>query len=250
LFEVHDLKPAAQVLANGPTSPVIMFQFIGAGRVLFHAIDSTWRWRIGAGDTYFARYWGQTIRFLARGNLAHGDGIQITTDRREYRIGEEVAVRARLLDPQFNGSGEKLEIIVDSPGQRRRRAVLRRNPAYPTVFEGSLTDLPAASYEVLVVEPSLTGKPPSVSFSVAALPGELARLEMDSGALSAAAKISRGKFYTIASAEKLVEQLPRGRRVPIKNLPAIPIWNQWWLLATFLAALIAEWMLRKRKGML
>ena len=57
--------------------PVICFQFVGPGRVLFHAIDSTWRWRLGAGDTYFARYWVQTIRFLARGKLTSGAGIEL-----------------------------------------------------------------------------------------------------------------------------------------------------------------------------
>ena len=54
--------------------PVICFQYFGAGRVLFLAVDSTWRWRIGAGDAFFARFWVQTIRFLARGKLNQGRG--------------------------------------------------------------------------------------------------------------------------------------------------------------------------------
>ena len=106
LAEVGGLKPAAQVLAVGPDTqataltltradvstnpladasnsalhtphsaiPVICFQYFGAGRVLFHAIDSTWRWRIGVGDVFFARYWVQTVRYLARGKLTSGRG--------------------------------------------------------------------------------------------------------------------------------------------------------------------------------
>ena len=46
------------------------------------------------------------------------------------------------------------------------------------------------------------------------------------------------------------DELPRGRRVPIENLPPFEIWNRWWLLAPFLACITAEWILRKRKGML
>ena len=119
LVEVGELKPAAQVLAVGPDSqdhgphanadmtdsrspistlrtphsalPVICFQYFGAGRVLFHAIDSTWRWRIGVGDVFFARYWVQTIRYLARGKLTSGRGVELAADRREFRRGEPVA---------------------------------------------------------------------------------------------------------------------------------------------------------------
>ena len=62
--------------------------------------------------------------------------------------------------------------------------------------------------------------------------------------------ITRGKFYTIANADSLMADLPVGRRVPIENLPPIPLWSRWWLLAGFVACLTAEWILRKRKGML
>ena len=105
LAEIDKLKPAAQVLAEHPTHttsqgrhlPVIVGQYVGAGHVLFHAIDSTWRWRIGVGDVFFARYWVQTIRYLARGKLTSGRGAELTTDRREYHRGETVQVRLRFL---------------------------------------------------------------------------------------------------------------------------------------------------------
>ena len=55
---------------DGRHLPVICFQYVGAGKVLFHATDETWRWRYRAGDAYFARYWVQTIRSLCRSKLA------------------------------------------------------------------------------------------------------------------------------------------------------------------------------------
>ena len=73
---------------------------------------------------------------------------------------------------------------------------------------------------------------------------------MDRAALTAAAETTHGKFYTIADADRLLDELPTGRRVPIENLPPIPIWNRWWLLSLFLACITTEWVLRKRKGML
>jgi hypothetical protein len=251
LAEVASLKPAAQVLAHGPTTiPVICFQYVGPGRVLFHAVDSTWRWRLGAGDTYFARYWVQTIRFLARGKLSHGRGALLTADRREYRRGEAVEIRVRFFDSRNAPAGEEVTVLVEKAGQPRRRVTLRRNPSVEGVFEGSLTNLAEGQYGLLLAEPQLSGSPPATQFTVVAPPGELARLEMDAAALTNAAEITRGRFYTFSDADRLLAELPAGRRVPVENLPPIPLWNRWWLLTAFFTCIISEWILRKRKGML
>jgi hypothetical protein len=251
LADVGGLKPAAQVLAQGPTSiPVMIFQYVGPGRVLFHAIDSTWRWRIGAGDTYFARYWVQTIRYLARGKLSRGRGAQLTADRREYRRGEVVNLRVRFFDARVAPTGDDVIVLVESSGQPRRRVTLHRNPSVEQVFEGSLSDLTEGRYEVVLSELQLPGNPPAAQFTVVAPPGELASLEMDVAALAAAAETTHGKFYTIANADRLLAELPASRRVPLESLPPIPIWNRWWLLGAFLVCITGEWILRKRKGML
>jgi hypothetical protein len=74
-----DLRPGVRVLAEHPTkkgpdgnaAPLITLQFIGAGKVVFHATDETHRWRFRVGDVYFARYWIQTIRYLSRQTARH-----------------------------------------------------------------------------------------------------------------------------------------------------------------------------------
>jgi von Willebrand factor type A domain len=261
LYEVEKPKPAAQVLAiessarasSAPSPalrPIILFQYVGPGRVLFHAVDSTWRWRLGAGEAYFARYWVQTIRFLARGKLASGRGAQLVADRREYRQGDAVRLRARFLDPQLAPANEAVTVLIDSPGQARRRIALQRNLAAAGIFEGLLVDLAEGEYEAIMVQPQLTGNPPATRFAVVAAPGELSRLEMDAAALAAAAETTGGKFYRLVNADRLPAELPAGRRTPLESLPPVPLWNRWWLLAMFLACITSEWILRKRKGML
>jgi len=250
LMPVGQLKAGGEVLAEGGGKPAILFQYVGAGRVLFHAIDSTWRWRSGAGDRYFARYWVQTIRFLARGKLSKGRGVQLLTDRREYRRGETAQLKVRFLDPQLAPAGDEVTVLVEATGQARRRVTLRRNPSIAGTYEGSLSELTDGHYEVLMVEPQLPGNPVAARFSVAAPLGEFARLEMDEQGLKVAAETTHGKFFTVADADRLLAELPAGRRVPIESLPPIPIWNRWWMLAAFLSCITTEWILRKRKGML
>lgn len=258
MVEVERLKPAAQVLAEHPTHttrngrrlPVIVSQYFGAGKVWFHATDSTWRWRIGVGDTYFARYWVQTIRYLARGKLAGGSGAEISTDRREYQTGETVSVRLRFRDPRLSPADDQAMIIVDSPGRASRRVPLRRSVTADGVFDAELADLRPGQYEILLTEPTVPGAVPTGQFTVVTPVGEMTRTRMDRAALAAAAETTHGEFYTIADADRLANELPRGRRVPIANLAPLSLWNRWWLLVPFLALLIAEWILRKRVGML
>ena len=72
VLEAPRKKPAALVLAEHPSLsrsdgklPIFLYQFVGAGKTMFNAVDDTWRWRFRVGDKYFGRFWIQTIRFLA-----------------------------------------------------------------------------------------------------------------------------------------------------------------------------------------
>ena len=258
LAELDQLKPAVQLLAEHPTHtasggrhlPIIISQFVGAGKVWFHATDSTWRWRIGVGDVYFARYWVQTIRYLARGKLTSGGGTELSTDRREYQRGEPVAVRLRFRDERLAPADDEVTVFVETPGEPRRRTVLRRNATLRGLFDGSLANLGDGQYELFVAEPQTSGTVPSTRFTVLAPAGEMARTVMDRATLVAAAETTRGKFYTIAEASRLADELPRGRRVPIESLAPLEIWNRWWVLGPFLLVLVGEWVLRRHKGML
>jgi len=228
----------------------LVSQLVGAGKVVFHATDSTWRWRIGMGDSMFARYWVQTIRYLARGKLTAGRGAELSTDRREYRRGEDVQVRLRFLDGRLAPAGDEVTVLVDTPGRVRERLVLRRDASFGSVFAGSLANLADGQYELLVADVPLPAGPPSARFTVVAPAGEMARTSMDRAALAAAAEATHGEFYTMADADRLADELPRGRRVPLESLPPLEIWNRWWLLAALVGLVTTEWILRKRKGML
>jgi hypothetical protein len=50
-------------------------------------------------------------------------------------------------------------------------------------------------------------------------------------------------------ADRLLNELPAGRQVPVEALPPKPLWNTWPLLLGFLGLLITEWVLRKMGGM-
>ena len=111
LLEASDVRPGARVVVEHPTRtgamgqklPAICLQFVGAGKVVFHAIDETWRWsRHRDGEQFYARYWGQTIRYLSRSKLLGGNrAAELATDRESYQRGETVRLRVRFLDDRL-----------------------------------------------------------------------------------------------------------------------------------------------------
>lgn len=254
-----EVKPGAIVLAQHPREvdqegrplPLISMHYVGAGKVLFHATDETWRWRWRVGDVFFARYWVQTIRFLSRAKLAQGDlSAELTADRREYQRDETVRLRVRFADERLSPAADDgVTVVVEHKGHKTQRIKLHRSAVARGVFEGRVTKPPVGLYHAWLAIPTLEGQPPSVDFEVVAPPGEFKRVEMDAAELKRAAHRTGGRFYTFWEAASLPDDLPAGQQVPIESLPPKPLWNSWPVLLLFLVLLAAEWSLRKWGGM-
>jgi hypothetical protein len=260
MTEVSDLKPAARVLAEHPTRlgvdgkhlPLIIMQYVGGGgQVLFHAIDETYRWRRGVGDMYFARYWIQTLRFLARSKLAEGDrSARLSTDRRDYPWGEPVRMQVRFNDERLaplDDGGVTVEL--EQVGRQTQKVQLHRTETGRGHFEAVLNNLPAGGYHAKIISPPLPGRVATADFVVDPSRAESMNVPVDAAAMRQAAKATNGEYFTLANADTLIDKLPAGRPEPVETLPPVPLWNRWPLLALVLGLLIVEWLLRKRSGM-
>ena len=227
-------------------------QYVGAGKVLFHATDDTWMWRYRVGDVFFARYWVQAVRYLSRSKLLGKDSaVELTADRREYRRGDMVRLRVRFVDErQAPPDDSGVMVVLEREGQQNQRIKLERNATSRGIYEGIFGDAMDGKYHAWIAAPTLEGKVPSADFLIVAPPGELERVEMDAGELKRAAEETRGRFYQLADVGRLLDDLPPGHQVPIETLPPEVLWNRSWLLASFLGLIVSEWILRKRKGML
>ncbi len=256
-FEAPRKKPAALVLAEHPTAtgsegklPLILYQFVGAGKAMFHAFDDTWRWRFRAGDQYFGRFWIQTVRFLARSKLVGQRQAEVATDHRRYQRGQPIQLRVRFPNPALAPGTSDVQVEVARKGQGTRKLKLKLVPGTRNVFEGALAQVALGDYEVrLLPPPVLDGPTPTASFRVEAPVNELERTQMNEPELVHAAELTGGKFYTPLGVETLLRDLPKPSKVPLDTDPPIPLWNTWPVLSLFLLLITTEWVFRKRRQM-
>jgi hypothetical protein len=257
--DVEQVKPAAQVLAvhphartsEGQPLPLICLQYVGSGRVLYHGIDSTWRWRYRVGDAWFARYWGQSLRHLARSKVtSSGAGAEISIEREQYELGEPVRFQVRLSASPSATGGDTPQLVVEGGEGPPRRIPLVGSRLAPNILQATASDLPPGEYRVRLVEPMLPAPPDAVTVAVKAPPGELADVTMNAEALRSMASSTYGKFYTLENANELAADLPKGTPIVRRELPPVELWNKWWMLAAITGCLTLEWILRKRRAML
>lgn len=282
-FEAPRKQPTAVVLAEHPTQtgpegrlPLLVTQFVGSGKVLFSAIDDTWRWRLRTGDKYFGRYWVQTLRYLARSKRLGQKQAEISTDRLRYLRGQTVQVQVRFTNPSIAAGLKSIALKIEREGQPPRTLELRPVPGAdpPAAFETTLTNLTEGNYKLTYLPPPvLPGDPPASTFQVDPPAGEFARLELNAEALSNAAQLTQGHFFRWNQTEKLVAPAPNGssesvdppaatptsksflellpppQKVPLDSDPPIPLWSSWPLFLLFLSLVVTEWVIRKRMRM-
>jgi hypothetical protein len=258
LVEVPHLRPAARVLAEHPTRtgptgrklPVFIEHSLG-GKVLFHCTDEVYRWRYRVGDVFLSRYWVQTIRYLCRSKLL-GDQrhAELSTDRKNYVRGEPVRLRARFLDERLAPDADDgVTVMLERQGHAPQKLKLQRHATSRGVFEGALNNAPDGNYHAWIATPTMLGTAGQADFTIEPPPGEMQKLEVDTAELKRAATTTGGRFYTLAEASRLVNDLPEGRQVVIETLDPFVLWNWFPFPLLVVLLLVAEWVLRKRKGL-
>jgi len=261
MLEVDELKPGVKVLIENPQRtgrggtrmPLVTMQYIAAGTVVTQFSDESWRWsRADTGPLDYERYWEQMIRYLGRSRLLGSDRIELSTYRQgDFALGEPVRFRVRFHDPRTAPPADRGVVLAlqHSSGSRRTLNLVRESSTRG-VFEGSVSLLEEGEYRAWLIEPTLSGAPPSVDFRVLPPQTETARLEVDLAELGVAAERSAGKMFRVSEIDRLLAELPLGRRVRVESMPARPLWNLWPWPTLFVALLTAEWLIRKRLGLL
>ncbi len=233
--------------------PLLVHQHFGLGQVVWLATDSTWRWRLRAGDQFHHRFWGQLARWAATTKLSAGNEfVQFGSLRSSYAVGEPVTLQARWSggfaqqhpDRKPRVELRRGEIVVSE-------AELAAEPQRPLVSSVELADLSPGEYRARLVVEGVTPLPSSVDaeFTITAPQGsETADVTADAAFLESLAQASGGRLFRLDQLHELPQVFPAFAAV--SSLPEErPLWDRWPMLVLLMSLLSAEWWLRRAGGL-
>ena len=259
-YVTHQLKDGAQVLANAAKdkstdsvapAPLLVSQFVGAGRVVMQTNDETYRW-IGyrGSELMYERYWIQMLRWLSRGKLNRQEQTELLVEPRQSQVGDPVQFTVRLSAAAAAALGDDAcQMSLEQAGGDSKVIELKRTQAASPEYKTTETNLAAGSYRAALSRPHGSSAS-SVTFTVTSPPGEQANLRSDWRALQTLAEQSHGKFYAAASADAWLRELPKGTPVRRGAMPPLPLWNSPWVAILLVLLLTSEWILRRMANML
>ncbi len=257
---VAGVAPGGVVLADNPAhlihgrpAPLLVFGRYGAGRTMFAAFDDTWRWRYYHGAPLYQSYWLQIVRQLAWGRVfresSHSAfGLTLRSAAPQGLVGHRFPLSLRvgsaaLADQmprqvrlRVRGPGPALSVsLVPEPRQRQRYtgALTLWRPGHYTLSAASRLPAPLPPLRLQITQPNL----------------EFRNLRADVPALTRLARATGGKVIPLPQAATLAALIP-DRGIQTVQRRSHALWNQPLALALLVALLTAEWILRKRAGLI
>ncbi len=246
-----------EALAGEQKLPALVLRQFGAGKVLYLGLDEAWRWRFNVADKYHEPFWHQVANAIMEPPYAVLDKqAALDAGAANYRDGDAALIRARFRDVLGRAitTGHPLALLYRD-GQKVAAIPLAADEQNSGVFRGKTPPLTPGRYEVRL-------DPQGVITAAAELSEEffvqgrgqtsvleLAELNCHEELLQQIARASGGEYFREETAAQLrdkLEPLSKGR---IEESETV-LWQSWWWFGAVLLLLTAEWLLRKRAGLI
>lgn len=239
---------------------LIVSSQVGLGKVAMLNFDQTWRFRYGVGDTIHHKFWGQLMRWGAGENLAAGTNyVRLGTRQLSYEPGQKVRVMARLIDESYRPVADaEVGIRVYRGGE----VVLKKSLTYQadshgmyeTEFE-SLTEpgsyrieLTGAKVDELLAKENARVVEQKLTISNDGNPVELGEVSVDPELAARVASLSGGIVAAPDETSKVINLFGPATK-DVEERKETTLWDNWIILAIAVAAATAEWILRRKGGL-
>ena len=263
LNRVRDVKPGASVVATvadsrGNKYPGVIVQRYGYGRSAVVAVGDLWRWGLGDENRQrdLAKAWRQLIRWLV---ADVPNRISLQAEMKPGDANQAITLDLRARDHKFLPLDDaSVQITVQTVGTEgtHKSSPLVRLPAEPASSDAGLyqtTFVPretggylaqavvtdAFGVEVGRAEAGWTSDPAAEEFR---------SLKPNRALLESLAKRTGGEIISAGKLDDFVRGLPQ-RKAPITESWTSPLWHQTGVFLFALACFVAEWGLRRWKGL-
>ena len=253
---------------------------VGLGRVMYLAAPFTWRMRYvqtPGNDSHIEdlhrRFWGQVIRWAAGNDLpAGGKFVRFGANKHSYIGGEPIVVTARVSKEDFTPlTGAVFKIVADRKGggpPAGEAAMVEASSEGPGIYRGTLT-LPAGSYSLSVhggeperlLASDTTVDPAQKTLQIDVQPDATVEdrdVNADPQKMASIAKAGSGVALDGPYFDVLANHLPvvdhtdtQIEQAGLFSNPNDPRTQaaHWAFFGIFVVLITAEWILRKRGGL-
>lgn len=256
--------PAGALLrrkAQENRNALVVASQVDLGKVVMLTFDQTWRFRYGIGDTAHHRFWGQLLRWGAGESLPSGTkAVRLGTDRLSYTPGQPITIRSRLTNPETGPviKGDLTAAILQPDGKLLASRKLEYRKDSQGMYEATLDGLPTAGeYRVEISGPDaekLLAKDgqktvsQKITVSAASNAIELGDITADPAMAARLAGLTGGLITHLTDTQKILPLFGPGTK-EIQERRETTLWDNWLLLTLAVAALTAEWILRRRTAL-
>jgi uncharacterized membrane protein len=261
LNEVRDLKPGASSIATvtdagGRAHPAVAVQRFGHGRTAVVTVGDVWRWGLRDPEMHLDmdKAWRQLARWLV---ADVPNKVELAAQPKKGDPNQAVELQVRVRDPKFLPLDNATVMLHVQPvlgGVSNAPAI--RLPAEPSTTEPGLytaTFVPreTGGYHVEAMATNNVGA--EAGRAVAGWTTDLAAEEFRSlkpnrALLETIAKQTGGEVVDMGALGAFASRLP-SLKAPVTEAWTMPLWHQPLVFGFALLCFIAEWGLRRMRGL-
>jgi uncharacterized membrane protein len=257
---VRAVKPGASVIATardleGVEQPALTVQRFGRGRTAALTIGDVWRWGMRSAEARedMDKAWRQWTRWLVSDVPGR---VQLSIEPLAGDAAGAVNLQVRVRDEKFLPLDDASVTVEIEPVMTAEAAGPLRLQAEPSVAEAGLYEVSyvprlTGGYKAAVVATNAVGAEvgrDEAGWSVDLAADEFRSLTPNHALMETLARRTGGELVETDRLNAFVRSLPE-RRVPVMETWSYPLWHTPAMLVFAFACLLAEWGLRRWKGL-
>ncbi len=247
-------RSAGKETADAPFA-AIAYQNYGKGRVVSVLNEGLWRWemlRPDAGSSTaispFDEFWRGMLRWLATGaDFLPGQEVALTVTRFPESLGDTAQIEVRLKYPPQAATPATLTAVA--PDGEEQPLALDRGNEPAGLLRASFEPKKPGVHRLRLSTPDMKPAEQETRFCVYDYTVELIDTSADPAAMREIAEASGGAYIDPPDPQRFLSLLDAAHSTDQTRRDVEPAWDRPWILAAILAALCAEWFLRRRCGL-
>ena len=250
---IGPLKPAAVTLLGlrhgRDLLPLLVQHNYGRGRAVIFATGGSWRWRMGlpSDDVRHDTFWRQLLRSLVTNTAGT---VRLASNRSNYADESRVLLRAEVRDRDYEFANNARVTAVVTPQDSAPVTVdMRPSAAEPGVYEAEVDAAELGVYRIEATAYLGDERLGADTLHVRREGGvaEFFHPERNAALLARLADETGGRYWEIDDLERLPGEI-RFSEAGITARELLDLWDMPALFSLLLLLRAAEWLVRKRGG--